>query len=314
MPVREGHQGDGERPDRRGVGSHAPQTVAAAVREIAARLGHAGIDDPLGEARRLVAAACGIDAVALIVDGGRQLVAAEAERIEDYAARRAAHAPLSRILGERWFHGRPFALSAGTLDPRCDTETVVELALDLARQAGADERPLAIADVGTGSGAILVTMLAELPLARGFGIDISVDALATARRNAITHGVEKRARFEQRDIADGLPGTFDVVVSNPPYIPSGDIAGLAAEVRLHDPIAALDGGADGLVYFRLLVAAADALLPGGWLVVEVGAGQADDVARLMRERWPGGLIRTACDLGGHTRAVAGQPLSVGDRE
>lgn len=314
MTVRDRGQSDGERPDRCDVDTATSPTLSEAVQRTAARLGRAGIDDALGEARRIVAAACDIDAVAILVGGSRRLDGADVERIEDFAARRAAHMPLSRIIGERWFHGRPFALSAAALDPRPDTETVVALGLDVVRIPGADDRPLAIADVGTGSGAILVTLLAELPRARGIGIDISEEALATARGNALSHGVGARVLFEKRDIADGLTGKFDLIISNPPYIPSGDIAGLAPEVRLHDPLVALDGGADGLAFFRRLIGAAEALLPGGWLVVEVGAGQADAVSRLMLEAWPGARLRTARDLGGHTRAVAVRPHSVAGRE
>lgn len=313
----------------------AASTLSAAVAATARTLGAAGIEDAPAEARRLVAAAAAVPALDLLTRGESPLPPALAARISAFASRRAAHEPLSRILGEREFYGRAFALSPGTLDPRPDTETLVEVVLDHARSSAAAPHtgwPRTILDVGTGSAAILVTLLAELPGARGLGIDISADALATAAANADRHGVGARARFVHHDLRLGLPDaalaldgspehdlrthphagapagapatSWDLIVANPPYIPSADIAALAREVRCHDPLAALDGGADGLAFYRLLSGALARLAPGGMMAVEVGAGQADAVTSLLLQAGPGGMIRTALDLAGHVRVVA----------
>ena len=194
----------------------------------------------------------------------RQLTSAELARLAEYARRRLAGEPVARILGEKEFWGLPLQLSSATLVPRPDTETVVELALQLLRAGGDLDRPLRIADLGTGSGAILLALLSELPAAQGFGTDISEAALQTAGANAARAGLSGRATFIACDYASGLAGPFDLIVSNPPYIRSADIDGLAAEVRNHDPMAALDGGADGLDAYRALIPQAAGLLaPGG---------------------------------------------------
>ena len=165
----------------------------------------------------------------------RQLTPDESARLEEFARRRLAGEPVARILGEKEFWGLPLQLSSATLVPRPDTETVVELALELLRAGGGLDRPLRIADLGTGSGAILLALLSELPAAQGFGTDISQAALHTAAANAARAGLSERATFVACDYASGLSGPFDLIVSNPPYIRSADIDGLAAEVRNHDP-------------------------------------------------------------------------------
>jgi release factor glutamine methyltransferase len=203
----------------------------------------------------------------------------------------------------------PLQLSPATLVPRPDTETVVELALELLRADGAADRPLRVADLGTGSGAILLALLSELPQANGFGTDISKEALQTASANAARAGLADRTTFLACDYATGLSGPFDLIVSNPPYIRSADIAGLAAEVRDYDPGAALDGGADGLDAYRALVPQAAALLaPGGALVVEAGQGQSGPIQGLMTAAGltPAGAPKA--DLAGIQRAVAGRKM------
>jgi release factor glutamine methyltransferase len=191
--------------------------------------------------------------------------------------------------------------------PRPDTETVVELALEMLRDAHAANQALRIADIGTGSGAILLALLSELPDAYGIGTDISAAALQTAHSNAVDLGLADRALFITCDYATGLSGQFDLIVSNPPYVRSAEIAGLAPEVRDHDPQRALDGGADGFDAYRALVPqAAKLLAPGGILVVEVGAGQSTEVAQLMAAA---GLMLGGgpkADLAGVDRAVAGR--------
>ena len=212
-------------------------------------------------------------------------------------------------MGHKEFWGLSLQLSPATLVPRPDTETVVELALEILRADGATNRPLRIADLGTGSGAILLALLSELPQAQGFGTDISTDALQTAAANAARARLADRASFIECDYASGLSGAFDLIVSNPPYIRSSDIAGLAAEVRYHDPKAALDGGPDGLDAYRALVPqAASVLAPSASLVVEAGQGQSGDIEALMKAAGLTCKRPPKADLGGIRRAVAGLKL------
>ena len=190
------------------------------------------------DARILVGAVLGLDLTGMIAAASRLLTPDEAARLEDFARRRLAGEPVARILGDKEFWGLPLQLSAATLVPRPDTETVVELALEMLRADLASDRPLRIADLGTGSGAILLALLSELPDAHGVGTDISGDALQTARSNAARiSGLPIARTFVACDYAAALSGPFDLIVSNPPYIRSADIAGLATEVRDHDPLA-----------------------------------------------------------------------------
>lgn len=283
------------------------QTVDAARRVLTARFRSGSIESAELDARMLVGAVLGLDLTGLISSAGRRLTADESRSLEDFARRRLGGEPVARILGTREFWGLPLTLSAATLVPRPDTETVVELALEMLRACPAPDRPLRIADLGTGSGAILLALLSELPNAVGFGTDISEAALATARGNAAQLGLADRADFIACDYATDLSGPLDLIVSNPPYIRSADIAGLATEVRNFDPLAALDGGHDGLDAYRALIPQAARLLaPLGVLVVEVGQGQHDDVRALMMaaELAPEG--RAKADLAGIHRAVAGR--------
>ena len=240
----------------------------------------------------------------------RQLTPDESARLADFARRRLAGEPVARIIGEKEFWGLPLQLSSATLVPRPDTETVVELALELLRAGGNLHRPLRIADLGTGSGAILLALLSELPAAQGFGTDISEGALQTAGTNAARAGLSDRATFIACDYASGLIGPFDLIVSNPPYIRSADIDGLAAEVRNHDPVAALDGGADGLDAYRALIPQAAGLLaPGAALVVEAGEGQSAQIQALMTAAGLMPVIAPKADLAGIPRAVAGHKMA-----
>lgn len=296
-------------PDR---GAGAPEDGGAdyaglVLREAIARLGRvlaeAGIEDPARDARYLVLGALGLSGMDLLRAPERRLGDDEGRRISAIAQRRVAREPVSRILGERGFFGRTFAVTPATLDPRPCTETVIEAVLEIAQAEGWREAPLRILDIGTGTGALLLTLLAELPGAHGVGTDISDGALATAKANAVRLGLADRVEFLNRNGLDGVDGRFDVLVSNPPYIPSGDIAGLDPEVRDFDPRAALDGGADGLVFYRAFATGAKRVVPNGWVFVEVGAGQAEDVARLF-SAGGGTEVRLWRDLGGHTRCVA----------
>lgn len=284
------------------------QTVEAARRALTVRLRTPGIDSAELDARIFVGAALNLDLTGLIAAAHRILTADEAARIEAYAQRRIDGEPVARITGVKEFWGLPLQLSDATLVPRPDTETVVELGLQMLRTESRRHLPLRIADLGTGSGAILLALLSELPNAFGIGTDISIPALATARANAQQLGLARRTDFVACDYAAALSGRFDLIVSNPPYICSAEIAGLATEVRDHDPLRALDGGADGLdAYRRLIPEAAQLLAPDGVLVVEVGQGQSEEVAALLSVA---GLTVHECktDLAGIDRAVAGWKL------
>jgi len=289
--------------------SFAGQTVETARRMLTARFKSGHVDSAELDARILVGAALGLDLTGLVAAAGRLLASDESMRLEDLARRRLAGEPVARLLGLREFWGLPLQLSPATLVPRPDTETVVELALEMLRAAPRPHRRLRIADIGTGSGAILLALLSELPDAYGAGTDISEAALRIARTNAISLGLGGRAGFVACDYAAALSEPFDLIVSNPPYIRSAEIADLATEVRDHDPHSALDGGADGLDAYRALIPQAARLLaPRGALVVEVGQGQSRDIEGLMTaagltlERPP------RADLAGIHRAVAGRKL------
>jgi len=285
----------------------AGQTIETARRMLTARLRTNSIDAAELDARILIGAVLGLDLTGMIAAAERRVTAAEAARLEDAVRRRVAREPVARIIGVREFWGLPLQLSAATLVPRPDTETVVELALEMLQPSANPDRRLRVADIGTGSGAILLALLSELPDAYGVGTDISVAALRTARRNAAQLGLVGRAGFVACDYAAALSGNLDLIVSNPPYIRSADIAGLSIEVRDYDPLLALDGGTDGLDAYRALIPQAARLLaPGAALVVEAGRGQSGeiqgliDAAGLTCERPP------KADLAGIRRAVAGR--------
>lgn len=285
----------------------AGQTVETARRMLTARLRTNSIDTAELDARILIGAVLALDLTGLIAAAERRVTAVEAARLEEAERRRLAGEPVARIVGTREFWGLPLQISTATLVPRPDTETVVELALEMLQPSADPDRRLRIADIGTGSGAILLALLSELPDAYGVGTDISVAALRTASGNAVDLGLAARTAFVACDYAAALSGVFDLIVSNPPYIRSADIAGLSIEVRDYDPPLALDGGTDGLDAYRALIPQAARLLaPGGVLVVEAGHGQSGeiqgliDAAGLTCERPP------KADLAGIRRAVAGR--------
>lgn len=284
------------------------QSIEGARRALAAQLKSARLDEAELDARILVGAALGLDLTGLITQAARPLTAAEASRLAQHAQRRIAGEPVARILGTREFWGLPFRLSEATLVPRPDTETVVELALEIFRERKASHPPR-IADIGTGSGAILLALLHEIPDAFGVGTDLSLNALKTARANAVALGLADRAVFVVCSYAAALRGPFDLIVSNPPYIPSAEIPKLSIEVREHDPHLALDGGNDGYDAYRALIPqAAERLAPGGALIVEAGQGQAQNIETLMR----GGALSLdrppKADLTGIPRAVSARKM------
>ncbi len=275
-------------------------TAGAAMAAAAARLAAAGVAEPRLDARLLVAHALGVAPQAVFTRPEMPVAPGQRAALDALVARRAAREPVSRILGRRGFWTLDLALGPDTLDPRPDSETVVEAVL-AARPDRA--RALRLADFGTGSGCLLLALLAELPAAWGLGVDRSAGALAVARANARTAGLAGRAAFVCADWGGGLAGRFDVIVANPPYIPDGDIAGLEPEVAEYDPRLALAGGADGLDAYRALAPhLARLLAPGGVVALEVGQAQAATVAAQLAAA---GLTVTGCrrDLGGIERVV-----------
>lgn len=276
--------------------------VAQARRE----LERAGLPNADLDARVLACAAAGAQHIELISNGDAPVDDAAAARLERFVQRRLAREPVSRILGHREFWSLRLEVNEATLDPRADSETLVATVLELP----AAMKFTRICDLGTGSGCLLVALLTQLESAHGVGVDICPDALMVARRNAMAHGLERRAMFVCADWMAPLTGRFGLIIANPPYIPSADIAALEPEVRCHDPARALDGGADGLDALRHIVTAAgDHMEPGGWLVVEVGAGQAGDVKGIMRAagfRLDEAAPSIARDLAGIERCVCAQ--------
>ena len=257
--------------------------------------------------RILVGAALGLELTALVTQLATTLTRDDATRLAAFADRRLAGEPIARIIGEKEFWGLRFKLSSDTLVPRPDTETVVAAALDFARRMRANKSPR-IADIGTGSGAILLALLSELPHANGIGTDIARPALVTAkqykRRGA---GVSDRAEFVLSNYLAAISDRFDIIASNSADVfRTADIESLAKEVRDYDPHRALDGGIDGLAAYRALCAQSpDHLEPGGALIVEVGHDQADDVGRLMQAAGLNVMRPFRCDLAGIPRVVEG---------
>lgn len=278
----------------------ADDTRDEALRRLRLAFAAAGVPEASLDARLLLAAAAGTDGAGLATHPERRLGEAAASLLCEFARRRIGREPVGRLLGTREFWGLPFRLSAGTLEPRPDTETVVEAALAAAPNRDA---PLRILDLGTGSGCLLIAILTERPGAWGVGIDRSPDALRTARANAGLNRVGGRASFLGSDWGASLEASFDLVVSNPPYIPSAAIGELAPEVARHDPVAALDGGRDGLAAYRLITADLPRLLaPGGSAILEIGHDQAASVRALAAAR--GLAVRAVVpDLAGRDRAL-----------
>jgi release factor glutamine methyltransferase len=280
----------------------ATPTIAAARHALAGKFRQAGIDSADTDARLLTAHALGIDRAELIANGDRALSAEDTKTIDALAARRLKHEPVSRIFGQKEFWTLTLMVTPDVLVPRPETETVIEAALD-ALQALKLEK-LRVLDIGTGSGALLLALLHEFPNAVGTGTDISAAALDVALTNAARNDLSLRCTFIPCDIAAGVPGPFDLIVSNPPYVARGDIATLAPEVRDYDPALALDGGTDGLDGYRSIAGQARNLLaPGGRLIVELGAGQEPAVRALFTKA---GLTVAAThdDLAGIPRVLS----------
>jgi release factor glutamine methyltransferase len=278
-------------------------TRGEALRAAIARLRASGSDTASLDARLLLAAALGLDETALYAAPETPLDGEETKRVEDFIARREAGEPVGRILGRREFWSLSFALSPETLEPRPDSETLIEAALELWRGRAP---PSPILDLGTGSGCLLLALLGEWKTSFGVGVDRSPGAAAAARANAQALGFGGRSAFLVGDWAAALCGPFPLIVSNPPYIETESVAALDRAVRDFDPIAALDGGASGLDAYRTLVPQAAArLAPAGWLVLEIGSTQVQAVRELVQDA---GLrsVAVRADLGGRPRCVLAQ--------
>lgn len=270
-------------------------TAAEALRAAVPRLRDAGVDDPARDARALLAHSMGLPPDRLTLHLPDALDPAQEAAFHAAIAARAARQPVAQITGERLFWGRAFRVTPDTLDPRPETERLVEEALS---------RPFVrMLDLGTGTGCILISCLLGMKMATGLGTDLSASALAVAEANAARHGLT-RARFQQGDWFAGIPGRFDLIVSNPPYIAEGEMAGLAPEVRDWEPHGALTPGGDGLDAYRAIARGAPArLMPGGRLLLEIGPTQGAAVSALLAAQ---GLtaIRVLPDLDGRDRVVA----------
>jgi release factor glutamine methyltransferase len=279
-------------------------SVSEALRLVAQAFCAASIVEADVDARVLVGHALHLDRAKLIAQSDRILEAREINVISALAARRLRHEPVSRILGQKEFWSLPLSVTRNVLVPRPETETVVEAALDFVVRGALRMEKLRIIDIGTGSGALLLALLQELPNAIGTGTDVSKAALEVARANATHCGFERRCSFVACDIASGVQGPFDLVISNPPYIAHDELASLAPEVRDYDPMVALDGGDDGLAAYRAIAAEATRLLaPGGRLFVELGAGQ-ESVVRAL-------FTNAGLTVGAARKDLAGIPRVLG---
>jgi release factor glutamine methyltransferase len=283
----------------------AETTRAEALVAMVAAFRATGVETPDRDARKLLAGVLGVDAVKLLTDPGERL-GAGALAVEDAMRRRVAREPVSRILGYRDFYGHRFVIAPATLDPRADSECVVAAALEFLAELRA-ERRVRVLDIGTGSGCLLLSILAACPNAVGLGTDIDQKALDVAAQNAARLGLGNRVAWACGSGLAPATGVFDLIVSNPPYIRSDTIAGLDAEVRLYDPRGALDGGADGLDIYKQILEGLLPSLPNGWLLFEVGDDQADPVAELIQKQVGAAdlaELRMFLDMAGVRRCVA----------
>lgn len=272
------------------------------------RLEAAGVDSPVIDARLLVEAAAGATRAEIISDPHRALAEDQAATLEAYVARRERREPVSHILGSKGFWKIMLRVTPDVLTPRPDTETILDVVLPAFEEA----QRFSVLDLGVGSGALLLAILAERPGARGLGVDVSEEALAVARENAANLGLASRAALLRSDWTAGLDeASFDLVVSNPPYIASADIADLAPEVRDHEPRLALDGGADGLDAYRVLAPQVLRVLKfGGLFAVEIGADQSAAVEGLFTQA--GAVeVKTVKDLAARDRVVTGRKKALG---
>jgi len=283
--------------------SAAAVTLSQALATARSRFATAAIADPAGDARVLIAGLLGLSATQLIAGSDRMLSAEEVGRIEAAVERRLAFEPVHRILGKRAFFGLDLALSPATLEPRPDTEVLVERALPYLAEIISKKGNARLLDLGTGTGAIALALLQECPAATALATDISADALAVARGNAEANGLADRFQTLESNWFERLSTRFDMILSNPPYIVSSVIEDLAPDVKHFDPMAALDGGIDGLDAYRVIASGAEAFLEEEGIVgVEIGYDQARSVTELFVDQ---GflLLEDAKDYGGNDRVL-----------
>ena len=278
-------------------------TLVQAWTQARKRLEAAGIDAPVIDARLMLEAAAGASRTDILTDPHRLLSAPQEQTLEGFLARREAREPVSHILGKKGFWTVELKVTRDVLTQRPDTETVVDALL----KSLPAEEPMRILDLGVGSGAILLALLAERPHWSGVGVDISPEALEVARENAALLKLDDRATLVHASWTDGQPdAAFDAVAANPPYIPSHDIAGLEPEVSVHEPRLALDGGSDGLDAYRVLAPEVLRVLrPGAVFALEIGHDQGKAVEALMQQAGAG-FCRVISDLGARDRVVIGR--------
>lgn len=284
-------------------------TLVSLWTDVRKRLEAAGVDSPVLDARLLLEAGAGVSRLDIVTDPRRPVTEAQVAAVGALTRRREAREPIGHILGRKAFWKHDLMVNADVLSPRPETELLVEVAMETL----APDSQARVLDLGVGSGAILLSVLADRPHTTGVGVDASGAALAVARHNGEQMGLSERLTLQHGDWGEGVAGPFDLILSNPPYIPSEDIVGLAPEVARYEPRMALDGGPDGLDAYRRIVAALPGLLaPGGVFALEVGRGQAEAVRRLAEAAG----FETATprlDLQGIARVVTGKPASGGEK-
>ncbi len=276
----------------------AALTGSVLVLQATRKLKDAGVPNAAGDARRLFSHVMDVDSSRLTLTLPEPVSTKDANRFAAFIARRLDREPVSHIIGSRAFYGRDFTVTSAVLDPRPETEMLIEVALR--------SHFTRMVDLGTGSGCILVTLLAEVPKGRGVGIDLSEAALHVAQQNAASHGVQSRAEFRTGDWLADVQGPFDLIVANPPYIAADEMAGLAPEVVQWEPEMALTDYADGLTHYqRIIDQSVPLLLPGGRLIFEIGPSQGPAVSQMMRLA---GLrhVTIVPDLDGRDRVVSAQ--------
>lgn len=273
-------------------------TAAEALALAAARLRAAGVPDPARDARLLLAHAASVDAARITLIAPEEIAPEISERFDQLVALRAIRVPVSQLVGAREFYGRSFKISRDVLDPRPETETLIEAALS--------DPFTTLLDLGTGSGCILVTLLAEQTHAAGVGVDLSEAACLQASANALLHGTADRAQIIQSDWFEQVEGRFDLIVSNPPYLSGAEMEDIAPELALHEPALALTDGGDGLSAYRIIASTAPRYLTAeGRVLVEIGASQGGSVAEIFRrEGWS--RVSILNDLDGRSRVICAQ--------
>ena len=280
------------------------------LRSVVERLRASGIDNAQTEARRLLNAA-GVSSESLLAYPERTVDRSLLRRIEDALEQRISGKPIGRIFGQRDFYGRTFELADATLEPRADSETLIDAVLSLVHAQGMGQAGLRFIDVGTGTGCLLITLLCELPRAVGLGIDLAPEALEMASRNARQLGVEDRSRWQRSNALSDVDETFDILIANPPYIRTDELASLDVAVRDFDPALALDGGADGLDVYHAIARDLDRVVPRGIVAFEIAAGDVSRVTRAIDAGFSGnGRWHVWHDLSGYARCVAKGTLDV----